>query len=950
MLGLSIICMMCLACNSTEDTTLTDGDMDGNIDDDAEGEFFVPETFTVFVSPDAPPALLIAAQYAADYLTQMGKSATLEKTKEAPSCAAGEGAVLLPGDGLDNDPDLGADATDQTFSMQETRCGDGVLVTLSGGGLKGRQYAVYEWLHALGVRFFHPEQEYIPSSPDWPLEPLSYTHTPAFKWRSVSLHLTHPLELGDAFRLGIEEYIPEAARYIDWQIKNGASDGHGGVGSGDYASYGFDKGFPRSAGFSLYNQQQGGNGLIDPDDPRSMDQQITDAIDERMGDDPNNYPEFFGFTFNPTEFTEMDDEVVVHQLTLIADYIAQNYPGVTPIAINHGTYGEPTEHYKVRYYNLPQFAPENLAVKVHTLMFYDLFRPAPMYGNTDFSFLYDFMEQEYQKRQLWYFPESAWWLTFDNQLPFYLPITIEARDRDIQGIKHMLAGKLEGHHVFGTGHEWGYWQNEYCSFRMSMDTDYRYTDCLTDIVYPMGTAGDTVKSVMEDAIIQQEGEWIYGDILRYLVGTDPETEAADSLGIQFHPLPPSPKEIMSWTAEQVDSWLNTEGAQLQAADAGYTELIDRLDAVRAQVPEAGLPWFNEIYDGLAINGLRARHQYNVYAAIVTYRKSQIELSTELETSAKTLLSAAKEATQDALAVIHRREQSYRYQPIERSIGGGPNCNEDSNWSSYSYRVHCRTHTAYYFTRIDELVEEIMLTPGKALAFEDVVVPVGEPVVFSVIDANVGSVAVDFGDGETDRGSAFSHVFMNSGLYTITVTPAGGGDAIAEVQVAILDSETVTGFTGKVNEPDGIDIIEPVMPSIAFGRAYGRAILGFSAYATGEVQPGDFTALNAPTDEQPGFAGIIETLQVPIIQKSDHSIIAHVVIGSASAGQVDATSPLLVSGNMATESVVESVVVVGGGAFDEEGARKLIASFLGFTPDTLPSSVPFVISYDFAQRE
>ncbi len=37
--------------------------------------------------------------------------------------------------------------------------------------------------------------------------------------------------------------------------------------------------------------------------------------------------------------------------------------------------------------------------------------------------------------------ESAWWLTFDIPVPLYLPITIEARDRDIQGIAFMLEGK-----------------------------------------------------------------------------------------------------------------------------------------------------------------------------------------------------------------------------------------------------------------------------------------------------------------------------------------------------------------------------------------------------------------------------------------------------------------------------------------------------------------------------
>jgi hypothetical protein len=111
---------------------------------------------------------------------------------------------------------------------------------------------------------------------------------------------------------------------------------------------------------------RGGDAILDPDDPRTEEEQLAAAIDARMGPDPSLWPKYFGFTFNPSEFTELDDRDTVRQISFIADYIGQNYPGTIVNCINHGTAGAPTAHYGVRFYDLPKFAPENLGVRVHT--------------------------------------------------------------------------------------------------------------------------------------------------------------------------------------------------------------------------------------------------------------------------------------------------------------------------------------------------------------------------------------------------------------------------------------------------------------------------------------------------------------------------------------------------------------------------------------------------------
>jgi len=903
----------------------------------------------VSVSPDAPPAVRVAADDVAAYLMRMGEQATSAETLEAPVCRAGARDVVLPGDGLDGTwLDGWVAASEQSWRIVETRCGTGRLVRLAGGGLLGRQYAAYEWLHALGVRFFHPEQEYVPTTPRHPEAALYREHTPAFVWRSVSLHLTHPLELGDAFRLGNEAHLDEALRYIDWQVKNGASFGHAGIGSGEYAEYGVHRGFPRAAGFSLHGQQQGGDALIDPDDPRGDEEQIRAAIEERMGADPGRPPELFSFSFNPTEFTEVSDEDAVRQMTFIANYMAERYPDTILMTTNHGSAGEPTPHYGVRYYDLPQFAPGNLGVKVHTLMFYDLFRPAPVYGNEDFHFLREFMDREFRERRLWYFPEAAWWLTFDIPVPLYLPITIEARDRDIQGIAYMLAGKLDGHRVFGSGHEWGYWQNEYCPFRMAADLDYRWRDCLADIASPMGAAAAEVVAVLEDVVRLQERDIVLGDLLPYLVGTDEETEAAAAVGIVFHELPPSPAQVRGWDEAQLTAWVDGPALGLARMDDDYATLVARLAAVRDDVPEDGRPWFDEVLDGVEVTGLRARHAHRVYGALVVQRLGELRDDETLRTQAPDLLAAGLEATEAALRVIRRRERGYRYRPLERSIAGGPLGTDDDNWTVYRYRYLNRTHHAFYWTRIDDLVARALAGPDELVRIADALVGPGERLVVELMAGALGEPHIDFGDGSAGEGERVDHTYGEPGRYTVRVTATRDGQPFEhEAVVASLGTELRTGFSGRLLEPKGAELIQTLMPALTLGPAEGSTLaLGFGLDASGDVRPGRWLALEG------SFEGEVRTAEasvtVPVVNQGTGAPLGELQVDALVVVIPDDRATVRLEGSLSTQAVVETIVSVGG--FEPDGARAMVAQLLGFTPETLPERVPLVVAYEVVPGE
>lgn len=899
-------------------------------------------SWTIIAPDGAPTAVEWTVEDVRGYLTEMGEVVEEGTSTDAAlaECVSGEKRIVFAGDDFGPMPE-GAAASDQTFAYVESYCDGGALVVLAGGGLLGKQYAAYEWLHEHGVRYFHPEEEFVPPRFEWSERPLKRVHTPDFEWRSVSLHLTHPLELGDPIREDIDVYKDEVDNYIDWQIKNLGSFGL--TEGGEVEGRGTIRGLPRNKGFSLHNQQQGGGAVIDPDSPLTWQEQVAARIDSIMGNDPGGWPHFFSFTFNPSEFTELPADLTVEQLTFIADYIGENYPGVRLLTTNHGTPGEPTELNGLRYYDLPELAPSNLGVKVHTLMFYDLFRPAPVYGAENFNYLYDFMERNYQQREIWHFPEAAWWLTFDISVPLYLPITIEARDRDIQGIKHMLEGGLTGHRTFGSGHEWGYWQNEYCSFRLSADVSYRWTDCIDDITAPMGPAADEVSAVLQEMVGLQARDFIYDtETLSFLVGTDPETELAADVGIDFHPLPPKPEEIGRWDGAQVDHFLNVVEPKLKRVQSEHRALLDRLESVEAQVPEGGAVWFREVRDGVAANMVRAKHAHLVYGAAVRFRKSKLELDPALEEEASESLAAAKMATVEAARVIRSREDDYRYRPLNRSIADG-----EENWTVYDYRYLARPNQQYYYRRIDDLVTELIEGGSDPVQVEDVVLSTGEPFVLNVVVEPVDGLSIDLGDGTVVTASGVSHVYDEAGVYPVTIAGVFEGASIAQTfDVAVVDESVFTGKTGSLMKPDISvgSVINGVLPSLVVApTSTGQLLFAMSNdHDDGTVQPGEWQALEFSSAWNAGaFETAVAPIDIMLAPVGDKQ--ASLTIRDAVVSRQGEGSDLVLTGEMATQSVIDAVVELSG-AFEPEDARNLVADALGETSDSLPEFVDFEVVY------
>jgi hypothetical protein len=118
----------------------------------------------------------------------------------------------------------------------------------------------------------------------------------------------------------------------------------------------------------------------------------------------------------------------------------------------------------------------------HTVQHYGFDDPAPTYGNQDFSFMYDFLRLEAGRRDVLWNPETAYWVSFDIDVPLWLPLYAERRLHDLRrlaadedagrlGDATHPGARLQGQVTFSSGWEWGNWLSDLVAARAAFDPE-----------------------------------------------------------------------------------------------------------------------------------------------------------------------------------------------------------------------------------------------------------------------------------------------------------------------------------------------------------------------------------------------------------------------------------------------------------------------------------------------
>lgn len=966
---------------------LTGCDDDNSNDPPEPATSWPADQVAVVVAGDAPAAVLWTADDLRDSLEEAtGMSPTRVTSVDDTDLPY----LILLGDGDWDCPEL---IDDQAYAIVEQTYDDREALALCGGGLLGQQYAAYAYLFALGFRFVHPEQTLVPTIDELPPRcppGLDDTpQTPELEVRGFHSHTQHPLELLEALLTDNPDEAERAQRYVDWLLRNRQNliqwilldsipQQEVLTQAERVISYAHERGLLASAVTSFNEEQQNAHTLINPDDGVDDVEELQAGLEALAG---------AGFdkiviNIGASEFSETDDVMTVEWMDAAALHLDSIAPGVDVYASNHVPAGLVSETYGVNFYDLPQFAVAEMGTYVHTTMCYGLEGPAPVYGNTDFARQRNFLVDQVDDRNIIYYPESAWWLTFDNAIPLSPAMYFRVRSADLRFIAGVEG--VEGHVTFTSGWEWGYWLTDLLIAYQSWQPEMSLEEVLDDLLTPLASEAGDIASRMA------ESEWthlIEGRLLPFLTAEDLPTEIGYRAGIVFHELAPAPAEVMAYSEDQLDDLDeqldDLEGfcEEMEGFTAEWQALPDAMgqtdfDVVTPQAQEeaarrpaviTAAPLLEELRDGTAITAARCRNALANYGALSAARRIALELTTDADPA--TLLEEAAAQTAEAAVIVEAREQAYRYEPARVSAHEDTDTEGVENATDYPYRVNGRTHVLFFWHRRDQLVAEAVSGSSQQLLVAPQQLLAGESV--SVDGTNAGfdegeDVNVLWGDGDEDSSptgasALFDHTYETPSQPTLAVSATAEGELVSiELPLSVATHiYSMPSAQFHLVEPDDAFAeiaLRPFLPNLQLGLNGGTpaesaplASLAFDRDLDGLADWG--TVIHLPEGMRAGDHLIFENFDVTVPVESSSGRFGTIFLRDAllefDLTETDAPLDTLTNGRLHTSVRTEELIglVVATGVFEREGTISLLADIFGFDPADVPEHVEVELSLE-----
>lgn len=568
------------------------------------------EQLTIFVAPEQEEVIM-------DFVEKIDDSRLLVSVGTDPvkDIQAGRGlAVALVLDTQDDD----RYKIEQIASREYTIYGD----------VLGLQYGLSDVLEHLDYRFYHPYASYIPTewNPDWREglleDEVDNWQIPDMKTRGLHLHTLHPIEGFYDFWTPSADNLANAERVIDWMIKNRGNYiewvALDNIVDNPIASepwrehtrqivdFAHQRGVKTGIGVQLF-----GSGNL---------QHAYDLVDNIQGDTQQQMRDRLHFILQDTkfdvlelsfgEFFDEDPDVFIDYINTTYDISQQVQPNIELTSRIHvGADLEITYNgQEMIYYFLAAFANPKITPWVHTVMYYNLFDPVNgAYHHEDFTEHREFLFQRLQDGlPVVYFPESAYWVAFDNSVPVYLPLYIHSRWLDMYNVqsKSMENGhnSLQEHVLFSSGWEWGYWQNDVSTLKMNWKIPESYLSVLEQLFSNYSNGKQVAQTIFATAELQKE-YLITQQLDAYYACVDNIMELGYTQGIISQPKRPSFEEMLTMDADTLENKVVVPFSEYSTQLQSYS--FDALDA-----------WQEEIQDGLSMDLYRAQFMQSLVQSVV----------------------------------------------------------------------------------------------------------------------------------------------------------------------------------------------------------------------------------------------------------------------------------------------------------------------------------------------
>jgi hypothetical protein len=678
-----------------------------------------PDVIVVYAS-DAGEGVKAAATETVRSLRDItGKSFADPKALAAGSSTTDikEGVILLIGRGvLQEEPLTDDDLQDlgnEGYAMKGKQIAGKSVYQIAGQSETAHQYGTYALLRSWGVRYFHPSETYTPKADNLTIDfANAQSDKPKMALRGFHHHTQHPIPMSVYMLEPDDKHIARVKEYIVWLTRNRQNlfqchflktiDMTKWI---PYAkqikaiasAYGVKLGMT----LSFADQQQNNYRLVDS---LSMEKDAqTKAIQDRLDAFIEAGIEVFVFQFGTSEFTKVKDQVALDWLNTAAAHLkAKKLPAFAWIH----TAGEvKADDGKSYFYHLPEKADAAMGTYVHTTMFYDMKHPAPVYSNENFNHQADFLNRVLGKRQVVYFPETAWWLGFDNNLPLALPITGHSRAVDILDV---LKGKdIHGHVTFTSGMEWGYWKYDHFLTRITWDRSTTWEAYIKDFTKIFGGDATSIQDVMTQWTNYQVRDFYTDNPLHffYIAGELPQDELGQQVGVLARRPKRSFIEIFNLKEADYDKWQKEDFAKLTKMKSDYEALFAKLPKTLKDDSNAvASKLYDELRTTLQIYVWRVQHTVLLYDAVQKIRegrqdggpggKSDETARENARKAADDLITKAEAITQNVLKEIKRFEnEMYRYPNELLST-------KRDSLTSYKFGYLWETSTAFFWTRRD----------------------------------------------------------------------------------------------------------------------------------------------------------------------------------------------------------------------------------------------------------
>lgn len=572
-------------------------------------------------------------------------------------------------------------------------------------------FASYALLEELGARFFHPMQELVPELGGAYFPKALDAHRAALtQTRGLQPHVLHPIEYLRSLHEPGEANLAEAKRLVDWLVKTGQNHLQwpllGSVPwepfaehAREIAEYAHGRGVTVGAVVQMHYKAALQRNYVLVRDEAKYEEQIEEGLTRLMQVPWDDVELAMG------EFLTADPEALITWLNTAVAHLAAIAPSTHVAVQNHvGNFPQLYVDYRGTpgqyFYHLPRYADPRLGQTVHTLFWFDLYREGGMYQHENFHFQRDFIFDQLasSERRVRYFPESAYWIATDIDVPAFLPEFVEGRWTDIHRLDEDLRARgsrpLDGHVLFSSGHEWGYWLNDYLTAKMLWEPGAPLERFLAHYTSVYGSCAPKIGEDLARFVALQRTYLFEKKLVPYVSGEDNAVDLGSLVaGITIR----EPRK-------RFDDLVTGEEAERAAFESSVLADLDALiretrpieddTAARCRGSDAALaPWCDELRDGVRIVRVRLEHSTLLYRAVLAYARKDAA-------QAERLLGAARAKTEEAKAVILERERGYRFDV-------GRLTDSFENPTNYGFGYLRQAHTQCLWRRQDEQARRII---------------------------------------------------------------------------------------------------------------------------------------------------------------------------------------------------------------------------------------------------